>query len=127
MNNRMYKLMNWPAIEAVVYAESDNPSAVLGPRISGNSTLYQTYIPGAGEVRIQIPDSDKSVKMEMVDEAGYFAALVSGKPAKDYTYIAEFADGRMIKVEDAYRFDHKMNSKQLKEISQGKSKDAYRV
>ncbi len=127
MNNRMYKLMNWPAIEAVVYAESDNPSKVLGPRISGNSTLYQTYIPGASEVRIQIPDSDKSVKMEMVDEAGYFAALISGKPAKDYTYIAEFADGKMIKVEDSYRFDHKMNLKQLKEISQGKSKEAYRV
>lgn len=123
----MYKLMNWPAIEAVVYAESDSPSAVLGPHVSGSSTLYQTYVPGAVEVRIQITDSDKAIKMEMVDEAGFFAALVSGKNTADYTYIAEFPDGKISKIEDAYRYDHKIPAKQLAEISQGKSEDSYKI
>ena len=126
MNNRMYKLMNWPAIEAVVYAESDNPSSVLGPHTSGNSTLYQVFVPDAVEVRLQVPDEDKAIKMERVDEAGFFAVLKSGKAPVDYSYLAEFEDGNVAKVEDAYRYEHKLPAKFLKDYMQGKSDDAYR-
>jgi len=126
MNNRMYKLMNWPAIEAVVYAESDNPSAVLGPHTSGNSTLYQVYVPDATEVRLQVPDEDKAIKMECVDEAGFFAVLKSGKAPAEYSYLAEFESGDVRKVEDAYRYEHKLPAKFIKDYMQGKSDDAYK-
>ncbi|SCY39132.1 1,4-alpha-glucan branching enzyme [Lachnospiraceae bacterium XBB2008] len=125
MNNRMYKLMNWPAIEAVVYAESDNPSSVLGPHASGNSTLYQVYVPGASEVRLQVPDEDKAIKMESVDEAGFFALLKSGKAPADYSYIAEFPDGKITRIEEAYRYDHKLPAKFIKDYMQGKAGNAY--
>ncbi|MCR5594780.1 MAG: 1,4-alpha-glucan branching enzyme [Lachnospiraceae bacterium] len=125
MNNRMYKLMNWPAIEAVVYAESDKPSEVLGPHVSGKSTLYQVFVPGAKEVRLQVPDEDKAIRMECVDEAGFFALLKSGKAPEDYSYIAEFEGGKMTKIEDAYRYDYKLPAKALKEYMQGKSDNAY--
>ena len=119
----MYKLMNWPAIEAVVYAESDNPSSVLGPHASGNSTLYQVYVPGASEVRLQVPDEDKAIKMESVDEAGFFALLKSGKAPADYSYIAEFPDGKITRIEEAYRYDHKLPAKFIKDYMQGKAVD----
>ncbi len=125
MNNKMYKLMNWPAIEAVVYAESDRPSGVLGTRTAGNSTLYQTFIPDASEVRLNIPESDKAIKMEMVDEAGFFAALVPGKAAADYVYLAEYPDGSVAKIRDAYRYDHKLPAKACRDLSSGKAENAY--
>ena len=31
MDNRLYELMNWPRIEALVYSEEDEPQEILGP------------------------------------------------------------------------------------------------
>lgn len=127
MNNRLYKLMNWPQIEAIVYAESDKPSEVLGPHSAGASTLYQTFIPGAKEVRLRIPDEDKAIKMEEVDEAGFYALLRGGKTATEYVYIAEYEDGSIAKIEDAYRYKLPNVDKELKKISLGEADDAYNV
>lgn len=30
MKEKLYKLMNWPEIEAVIYSEEDNPHKLLG-------------------------------------------------------------------------------------------------
>mgnify|MGYP003295083813 FL=1 len=38
MNKRLYKLMDWPAIEAIQYAEEDQPQKVLGAHVIGKST-----------------------------------------------------------------------------------------
>ena len=119
--------MNWPAIEAVVYAESDKPSQVLGPRTVGSSTLFQVFCPDAKEIRLNITDADKAIKMEMMDEAGYFAALVPGKSIGDYDYVVEYNDGRIDKMIDAYRFDHKLSAKDCRDISSGKSDAAYEI
>ena len=34
MNKRLYKLMNWPKIEEIVYSESDNPHEIMGAHVS---------------------------------------------------------------------------------------------
>ena len=105
MNKKLYKLMNWPEIESIVYSESDNPHAMLGAHVVGNSVLVQTFQPGAKEVRLQILDGDKSYKMEMADESGYFAVLLPGKTIPAYEYIVEKEDGSLKKVKDAYNFE----------------------
>ena len=79
MNKKLYKLMNWPEIEGIVYSESDDPHRMLGAHTVGNSTLVQTFQPGAKSVRLQLTEGDKSYKMEMADEEGYFALLLPGK------------------------------------------------
>ena len=67
MNKKLYKLMNWPEIEGIVYSESDNPHEILGAHVAGSSVLVQTFQPGAKSVRLQLNDEDKSYKMEMAD------------------------------------------------------------
>ena len=47
MDNKLYKLMNWPRIEGVIYSEEDNPHEILGPHVVGKSVLFQTFQPGA--------------------------------------------------------------------------------
>ena len=79
MKEKLYKLMNWPEIEAVIYSEEDNPHKLLGPHTVGSSTLLATFQPGASQVTAVIGETGKEVKMEMADEAGYFAALIPGK------------------------------------------------
>ena len=38
MDNKLYKMMNWPRIEEIIYSEEDNPHEVLGPSsVSGGA------------------------------------------------------------------------------------------
>ena len=104
MNKKLYKLMNWPEIEGIVYSESDNPHEILGAHAAGTSVLVQTFQPGAKSVRVQLTEGDKSYKMEMADEEGYFAVLIPGKKIPDYEYIVEAQDGSLKKVKDAYNY-----------------------
>ena len=67
MNKKLYKLMNWPEIEGIVYSESDDPHAILGAHAAGSSVLVQTFQPGAKSVRLQLLEGDKSDSMDLVD------------------------------------------------------------
>lgn len=47
MTKKLYKMMNWPVIEEIIYSESQDPHATLGPHVQGNGTLIQAFFPGA--------------------------------------------------------------------------------
>ena len=52
MDNKLYKLMNWPRIEGIIYSEEDNPHEVLGPRSVSGGTLFQAFFPEAESVQL---------------------------------------------------------------------------
>ena len=104
MTKKLYRLMNWPEIEGIVYSESDRPGELLGAHVTGNSVLIQTFWPGAVSVRLQLVEEDKSYKMEQADEEGYFALLLPGKTIPAYEYVVEYEDGTLKKAKDAYNF-----------------------
>ncbi len=119
MNKRLYKLMNWAEIEGIVYSESDNPHALLGAHVTGSSVLVQTFQPGARSVRLQLVEGDKSYKMEMADEEGYFAALLPGKKIPEYEYIVEAQDGTLKKVKDAYNYPPQITREDTEKFNAG--------
>ena len=47
MNKKLYKLMNWAAIEGIIYSEEDNPHQILGAHVSGSNIVIQAFLPGA--------------------------------------------------------------------------------
>lgn len=79
MNKNLYGLMNWPEIEGIVYAECDKPKELLGAHVTGKGLLIQIMRPDAVAVKLHIDGRKTAVNMEKVDEAGFFAALVSSK------------------------------------------------
>ena len=87
MNEKLYRLMNWPEIEAIIYSEEDDPHRLLGPHREGNATVVQAFYPGAVSMELKLP-GQKTVEMEQADEAGYYAALVGGKEIGSYTLKA---------------------------------------
>lgn len=103
MNNKLYKLMNWPAIEEIIYSEADNPHALLGPHTVGNNTLVQAYFPGAKKVILQKLDDMTEKEMETADEDGFFALLITGKKLGAYRYVVTLSDGNVTFRQDAYR------------------------
>ena len=112
MNKKLYDLMNWADIEEIVYGEAMHPEKLLGAHNVGRSTLIQAYFPGAKSVSLYIEGSDgpkgktvkDEVKMDMADEAGFFAALLPGKNRKDYYYHVQYPnkDRKVRNVKEAY-------------------------
>lgn len=119
MNNKLYKLMNWPRIEGIIYSEEDNPHEILGPHTVGKSVLFQTFWPGACSVNIITGKDKKKNKMEMVDEAGYFACLLPGKVPDIYEYEVQYQEGDTVLIKDAYRYHLGFNDKDIEKFNAG--------
>ncbi len=119
MTKKIYKLMNWPEIEGIVYSESDRPQELLGAHVVGNSVLVQAFWPGAKSVRLQLQEEDKSYKMELADEEGYFAVLLPGKTVPDYEYVIEYGDGTLQKKKDCYNFKPQITEPDIEKFQAG--------
>lgn len=117
MNDRLYKLMNWPRIEGIIYSEEDRPHEILGPHVVGRSVLFQTFQPGAGSVSLVTGDGKKA-KMEMVDEAGYFACLLSGKIPDKYEYQVSRGE-ETVTCKDAYRYKTGFTANDIEKFNAG--------
>ena len=104
MTKKLYKLMNWPLIEEIIYSESDSPHEILGPHRAGNQTLVQAYFPGAQSAFIVCEGKDEAVAMEMADEDGFFAALLPGSQAPAYQYLVKKNDGSTCVYGEPYRY-----------------------
>lgn len=126
MNEKLYKMMNWPEIEAVIYSEEENPHKLLGPHAEGNMTVVQMFRPGAVSVTLRLAGG-KEYEMEMEDEAGYFAALLPGNKIGPYTFQIVFGDGNRIETEDPYRFDPIITKEDTAKFDAGIHYEAYRI
>ncbi|MBO5291650.1 MAG: 1,4-alpha-glucan branching protein GlgB [Lachnospiraceae bacterium] len=126
MNDKLYKLMDWPEIEAVVYSEEDDPHHILGPHVVGSGVLVQAFVPGAESIRLQVKGG-KSYKMELADEAGYFACLLPGKKIPEYTFLVGEKGGSEREIEDPYRFAPIISKKDTQKFNAGTHYEAYRM
>ncbi len=119
MNNKLYKLMDWPKIEEVIYSECANPHDVLGPHTVGNNTLVQAYFPEAVSVIIQKTADMSEYEMEQADQDGFFAVLIPGKKIGAYKYVITYKDGNVYTVGDAYRHASLITEKDEIKFSNG--------
>lgn len=119
MNSKLYKLMNWPRIEGIIYSEEDKPHDILGPHAAGKSVVFQTFQPGAEAVSLMVGQGTAKHKMEMVDEAGYFACVISGKIPEEYVYEVTGKDGELKKVKDAYRYSVGLSDNDIDKFNAG--------
>jgi len=103
MNKKLYKLMNWPKIEAIVYNDETHPLDILGSKVVGSNTLFQAYFPNATSATLKYKNEE--VKMEQADELGFYSALVADKSISDYSYEFE-VDGSKITLKDAYKYNN---------------------
>lgn len=127
MKQRLYRLMDWPAIEAICYAEDDQPQEVLGAHMVGSATLYQTFLPDAARVDIVLEDEDRNIPMGMVDEEGFFAAVVSGKKKQPYHYVYTDEKGKSYVYKDPYQFDISLPEDDAKKLNEGIHDQAYEI
>lgn len=107
MKDKLYKMMNWPEIEAVVYGEEGRPQSILGRHTVSSYTLFQTFQPDAKSVVLVIEDDKnlsktKEYTMELADEAGFYAIAILGKIKNRYHYTVTDMKGTRHTVYDPY-------------------------
>lgn len=78
MSEKLYEMMDWPEIEAVVYSEESEPKKLLGPRVTPDGILIQCFLPDARQVKVVLTKGRQEYEMELQDEAGYYAVLIPG-------------------------------------------------
>lgn len=127
MKDKLYKMMNWPEIEAIVYGEEGKPQSILGRHSVSNYTLFQTFQPDSKDVKLIVEDDDKEYSMEMADEEGFYAIAILGKIKGAYHYIVTDLQGKKHKVVDPYDFEPEMKAEDVKAFRDGTMYDAYKV
>lgn len=119
MDNKLYKLMNWPAIEEIVYSECDHPHDLLGPHKVGTQVLVQAFYPGAVAMTLQLLKSGREYPMDRADEEGFFAVLVPEKEMGKYIYEVTDWDGNKVQVSDPYRHAPLLTKKDTEKFDAG--------
>ena len=126
MTDKLYKLMNWPQIEEIVYSESDHPHDLLGPHKVGSQILVQAYFPDAVSAKLQLLEAGKDekkvsseVEMEKADEQGFFAALVDARKMPSYRYAVQYDGGEMVTAGDPYRHEPLITAEDTEKFKNG--------
>ncbi|MCD7882130.1 MAG: 1,4-alpha-glucan branching protein GlgB [Lachnospiraceae bacterium] len=126
MNEKLYDLMDWAGIEALVYSEEDNPHQYLGPLVSEDGVVFRAFFPDAKEAFVLIGDKKEPLEMVQEDEAGYFAAMLDGNEIPAYSYRAVYEDGEE-EYGDPYAFAPQITEKDTKKFNAGISYEVYKV
>ena len=98
--------MNWPEIEAITYSEHDMPHRMLGPHKTPDGILIQTYMPTAQSVDILLTEKPQEapIKMERVDEMGFYSVLLPSKSIPKYKLRAVYENDVVHDLYDPYSF-----------------------
>lgn len=127
MNKKQYNLMNWESIESVIYADCDHPFDILGLIKVKEERLLQVFYPGALKVVLNITaPAAKSIEMECVDEAGFFALFVTKFKIEEYNLDVYYKNRVEKNLKCPYDDCPCVPSTFVKEYKEGKAGDAYK-
>ena len=77
MNQKLYDRMDWGRIEGLVYSEESQPHELLGAFVTDDGILVQAFLPTAARALVRC--GDQETPMELMEENGFFAALLPGR------------------------------------------------
>lgn len=125
MTDILYSLMDWRAVEELVYSESCDPHRILGPHVVPQGVLVQAFIPTASRISVLTAGDGRAWPMEMADEAGFFAALLPGACVPSYMLEVTYDNGTTQRISDPYAFAPQLDEGDLKKFDAGVLADVY--
>lgn len=127
MKDKLYKMMNWPDIEAIVYGEESNPEKTLGRQFLQSNTLFQTFCPESQKVALKLEGDERKYEMELVDEEGFYAISIPGKEKKMYSFEITDKEGKKTTIIDPYQFKVTLSEEEAVKWNKGLLYDAYKI
>ena len=126
MDKVLYDLMDWAAIEELVYSEAAEPKNMLGAHVTEAGVLVQAFIPGAAAVTVKLAANGEEYPMELQDDAGFFAVLVPGQEVMGYTLLVTGGDDTTEEIHDPYAYPSQYTDSDLKKFAAGIHYDVYK-
>ena len=128
MDEKLYELMDWAGVEAIVYSEEDHPQNLLGAHVTEAGITIQGFFPDAAAVVVRVKSGKKETQypMDLEDEAGYYAVLIPGKRVPEYAFHITYADGTEQEYLDPYSFAPQITEKETKKFNAGICYDIYK-
>ncbi len=131
MNKKLYKMMDWPEIETLIYAEEDKPHELLGGHYKKGGILIQAFFPGAKEVTviIQLGRAIEEHKMELMDEEGFYAVFIKSEKNQSYNYRFKVVDkdGETGEFYDPYSFEPVVDEDNIRGFDTGENSEIYKI
>ena len=125
MDEKLYNLMDWAGVEAIVYSEEDHPEKYLGPHQTEDGITIQAFFPDAVSVALKVSGRKTPYPMDQEDEAGYFAVLLPGKKVPEYSYLVTYEDGETMERLDPYVYAPQITERDTKKFNAGICYDIY--
>lgn len=129
MEKKIYKMMDWPRIEAVCYSEEDRPHDFLGIKFISGGALVQCFFPQAETVSLMysINGKNKECVMDIVDEMGFFVTFIK-TTSKNITYKYKITDenGKISECLDPYCYECTIPVSELEKFNQGINYEIYK-
>lgn len=125
MDSKLYKLMNWPEIESIVYSECDHPHEILGAHPVKNGTLIQAFFPGSKKVFLVNNDLHFSYEMECVDESGFFAYFFQERKVPEYEYLVYYDEYLELTFSECYKILPRLDDASLDKFLSGNLNELY--
>ncbi len=125
MNEKLYDMMDWGRIEGLVYSEEDNPHDFLGPHVTDDGVLIQTFLPTAAKIEVCVKGVKKTYPMEEEDEEGFFAVLLPRKTIPEYVLHITYDDGSEQEMLDPYTFQPQITREDTAKFNAGICYDIY--
>ncbi len=120
MNDALYRMMDWEAVEAIIYSEHDNPHEILGPQKTEKGVVIHCFFPNACEVNVNLQSTHQErYKMEQMDEAGFFSVLLPIKEIAKYKLAATYPDGSTEEVIDPYSYAPIISAEDCEKFKRG--------
>lgn len=123
LKKELYDLMDWSAIEAIVYADEDHPRDILGPHLVNGKLLVQCFFPEAKRIQLQVMEDRKTYEMERQDDAGYYAVLLPYDRIVKYqlkiTVIDKNEKSSVITYLDPYAFPCQISEDEAEAFNKG--------
>lgn len=124
MSDKLYDLMDWPEIEAVVYSEEGSPRDILGPRVTESGVLIQCFFPDKQKVSVKTLTDGNVYPMTLEDDAGFFACLLETNEIPEYVFVVEDEDGAS-EFYDPYAFPSQITLEDEQKFTNGICYDIY--
>lgn len=124
MEDVLYRLMDWGAMEALTFSEDDDPHSWLAGRVTEFGVLYNTYQPTAVEAILKLEKTGKEYPMTQM-ETGHFSVLLQGKKVLTYTLLLTYDNGDQVEIHDPYSFAPVWKTKELERFSAGVHYEVY--
>ena len=125
MDEILYDLCDWGAIEGIVYADYRDVHGILGPHVTSEGVLVNAYYPEAKSVMVKLNATGREYEMELVDELGFYSVLLPGKKILKYSFVVLDKEGNITREPDKYAVKSNFSEDDLTRFKNGIHYDVY--